>query len=358
MIRIESLKKTFDTLIFDNVNLEINKGDAVVILGGSGCGKTTLLRCINRLESPDSGAIYFDGKNILEKSCDLDQLRSRIGMVYQNFNLFSHLNVLENVILAPMKVKKMKRKEAINKARELLKLVGLENRIFYMPSQLSGGQKQRVAIARCLAMDPEVILFDEPTSALDPTMVDEVESVIKRLVDKGMTSVIVTHEMRFAKNVASKVIFLAEKGIYESASSKEFFENPQKELTRRFLYRSRLFEKEIDPDTMDFMELTSELKAFLQEYGLTRAQSFLIEHSVEEILYPLAKIPELKLIMRLLADEASGHHKLLIEVAGMKEDPLTSGAIDEIGLSIVSGKSSGLSSVKKQEEKWEITIQL
>ena len=189
MIKVRGLSKSYDgNLIFENVNFDIKKGSTTVIIGGSGCGKSTLLRCINRLETPDAGSIEIDGENILAPDANLDQIRRKLGMVYQSFNLFSHLNVMENMILAPMKVSGMSQSEAIRQAEELLALVGMENRRYHMPNQLSGGQKQRVAIARALAMKPEVMLFDEPTSALDPTMVDEVESVIRRLVDAGMTS--------------------------------------------------------------------------------------------------------------------------------------------------------------------------
>lgn len=204
MISIKNLKKSYgQTLILDGVNLEIPKGSTTVIIGGSGCGKSTLLRCINRLETPDSGQILIDGEDILGKGADVMRIRQKMGMVYQHFNLFSHLNVMENVILAPMKVRKLSKKQAIEEAEQFLELVGMENRRFQMPSQLSGGQKQRVAIARAIAMQPQILLFDEPTSALDPTMVEEVESVISRLSNSGLTSVIVTHEMRFARNVAS-----------------------------------------------------------------------------------------------------------------------------------------------------------
>lgn len=170
MISIRNLKKSFgDNLVFENVNLEINKGDAVVIIGGSGCGKSTMLRCINRLEVPDQGQILIDGQDILAPNADVETIRRKLGMVYQSFNLFSHLNVVENMILAPMKVLGQSKDEAIREAERLLEMVGMENRRYHMPDQLSGGQKQRVAIARAMAMKPEVMLFDEPTSALDPT---------------------------------------------------------------------------------------------------------------------------------------------------------------------------------------------
>ena len=201
MISIRNLKKSYpQTVVLDNVNLDIPKGSCTVIIGGSGCGKSTLLRCINKLETPDCGQILIDGEDILAPGADVFRIRQKMGMVYQQFNLFSHLNVMENIILAPMKVRGVSQKKAMAEAEELLEMVGMETRRFQMPSQLSGGQKQRVAIARAMAMHPEILLFDEPTSALDPTMVEEVESVIRRLVNNGITSVIVTHEMRFARN--------------------------------------------------------------------------------------------------------------------------------------------------------------
>ena len=220
MISVKNLCKSYDGLqILKDVNIDFPDGSTTVIIGGSGCGKSTLLRCLNLLEKPDCGTIEIDGEDIVTAK-NVDKLRQKLGMVYQSFNLFSHLSVLENIILAPMKVKKISKEEAISKAYELLKMVGMENRATHMPDQLSGGQKQRVAIARALAMEPEVMLFDEPTSALDPTMVDEVETVIKRLVDSGMTSIIVTHEMRFARNIASNILFLADGGVYEEVQTR------------------------------------------------------------------------------------------------------------------------------------------
>ena len=242
MISVRNITKDFGTgPVLENVSIDIKKGESVVIIGGSGCGKSTLLRCMNRLIMPEKGEIYIDGVNILDKSTDIDSVRRKMGMVYQHFNLFSHLNVLENIILSPMKVDGKSREEAEAEAKELLKKVGMGGRENTKISALSGGQKQRVAIARTLAMHPEVILFDEPTSALDPTMVDEVESVIRDLVEGGMTRVIVTHEMRFARKIASRVVFLAEKGIYEQGTPEEVFDHPNGVLTQRFLYRSRMF---------------------------------------------------------------------------------------------------------------------
>lgn len=238
MISIRNLKKSFgDNLVFENVNLEINKGDAVVIIGGSGCGKSTMLRCINRLEVPDQGQILIDGQDILAPNADVETIRRKLGMVYQSFNLFSHLNVMENMILAPMKVLGQSKDEAIREAERLLEMVGMENRRYHMPNQLSGGQKQRVAIARALAMEPEVLLFDEPTSALDPQMVGEVLSVMRKLANEGLTMMIVTHEMAFARDVSNHVVYMAGGVIVEEGDPQQVFGNPKSEQTKEFLGR-------------------------------------------------------------------------------------------------------------------------
>ena len=263
-------------------------------------------------------------------------------MVYQSFNLFSHLSVLENIILAPMKVKKISKEEAISKAYELLKMVGMENRATHMPDQLSGGQKQRVAIARALAMEPEVMLFDEPTSALDPTMVDEVETVIKRLVDSGMTSIIVTHEMRFARNIASNILFLAEGGVYEEGSPDQIFDNPQKNLTRRFIYRSRMYEEALNKTDIDIYELCSRIRQYAIAYGLTRKQSKGIEYFCEELIYPLIMFNNA--VLRIIADENRNEYSITAEFKGLNKDPLSLECIDELGLSIVKAYSSSLNS--------------
>ena len=301
MISVKNLCKSYDGLqILKDVNIDFPDGSTTVIIGGSGCGKSTLLRCLNLLEKPDCGTIEIDGEDIVTAK-NVDKLRQKLGMVYQSFNLFSHLSVLENIILAPMKVKKISKEEAISKAYKLLKMVGMENRATHMPDQLSGGQKQRVAIARALAMEPEVMLFDEPTSALDPTMVDEVETVIKRLVDSGMTSIIVTHEMRFARNIASNILFLAEGGVYEEGSPDQIFDNPQKNLTRRFIYRSRMYEEALNKTDIDIYELCSRIRQYAIAYGLTRKQSKGIEYFCEELIYPLIMFNNA--VLRIIADE-------------------------------------------------------
>lgn len=236
MIKIQNIKKKFGKLeVLKDINLEIKKGEIVAILGPSGSGKSTLLRCINLLEKPNGGNILFMGNNILDKKNDINKTREHIGMVFQNFNLFPNISVLDNIALAPMKLKKISKEQAIKEALVLLDRVGLKDKKDSYPDQLSGGQKQRIAIARALAMKPDVMLFDEPTSALDPEMVKEVLDVMKELANEGMTMAVVTHEMGFAKEVANKVVFMDEGYILEEGVPSEVFENPSHIRTKQFL---------------------------------------------------------------------------------------------------------------------------
>ncbi|MGB9811094.1 MAG: amino acid ABC transporter ATP-binding protein [Dictyoglomus turgidum] len=236
MIKVVNLHKKFKHLhVLKGINLEVKKGEVLVIIGPSGGGKSTLLRCINRLEEPTEGEIYIDGIKITDSSVDINKVRQKVGMVFQLFYLFPHLTVLDNITLAPIKVKKMDPKIATEKAYELLKRVGLVDKAKSYPSQLSGGQQQRIAIARALAMEPEVMLFDEPTSSIDPEMTKEVLDVMRELAHEGMTMIIATHEMGFAKEVANRVIFLDQGRIVEEGTPKEIFEYPKEERTIEFL---------------------------------------------------------------------------------------------------------------------------
>ena len=237
LIQVKDLVKTFESRIhaLDHVSLAINQGDVVVIVGPSGSGKSTFLRSLNLLEEPTSGEVIFEGVNIAGKRVNIDVHRQKMGMVFQHFNLFPHLTILQNMTLAPMKVKKIPQKEAEEKALALLDRVGLRDRAEAYPIQLSGGQTQRVAIVRALCMEPEVMLFDEPTSALDPEMVGEVLEVMKSLAREGMTMVVVTHEMGFAREVATRVIFMDSGKIVEENPPEEFFQNPQSERLKDFL---------------------------------------------------------------------------------------------------------------------------
>jgi putative glutamine transport system ATP-binding protein len=223
--------------VLKDINLEIQQGEVVVILGPSGSGKSTLLRCINQLETITSGELYVDGVKVNDKKTDINKLRQEIGMVFQHFNLYPHKTVLENVTLAPIKVRKMPKEEAETIALELLEKVGISEKAHAYPAQLSGGQQQRVAIARGLAMKPKIMLFDEPTSALDPEMIGEVLDVMRTLAREGMTMVVVTHEMGFAREVADRVIFIDEGRILEMAAPEEFFSSPKHERAKQFLSR-------------------------------------------------------------------------------------------------------------------------
>lgn len=236
MISVHNLKKSFGNVqVLKGINIEIRKGECVCIIGPSGSGKSTFLRCLNLLEVPDEGEIIIEGESILEKRKDIDKYRENVGMVFQHFNLFPNMTVLKNITLAPVRLGKWNVAEADQKARALLKRVGLEEKANAFPGKLSGGQKQRVAIARALAMNPEVLLFDEPTSALDPEMVGEVLEVMKELAQEGMTMLVVTHEMGFAREVSDRVLFMDEGIILEDKKPEELFTNPGEARTREFL---------------------------------------------------------------------------------------------------------------------------
>ena len=236
MIKVENLSKNFGKLkVLKNISTTINKGEIISIIGPSGSGKSTFLRCINKLEEPTEGHIYIDGMDLMDKKTDINKIRERVGMVFQHFNLFPNMTVLENLTLSPIMVKKESKEEAEKYASYLLEKVGLSDKANSYPTQLSGGQKQRIAIARALAMKPEVILFDEPTSALDPEMIKEVLDVMRDLAKEGMTMLIVTHEMGFARNVGNRILFMDKGEIIEDCSPKEFFENPTNERIKDFL---------------------------------------------------------------------------------------------------------------------------
>ena len=238
LIEVKNLKKSYgDHLVLDGIHTQIKQGEVISLIGPSGCGKSTLLRSLNLLEVPDEGEIIFEGIKITDKAVDKNQIRQKIGMVFQQFNLFPNMTVKENIMLAPVKLKRMTKEQAAEQAEELLKRVGLLEKAEQYPNLLSGGQKQRIAIARALAMNPDVMLFDEPTSALDPEMVGEVLSLMKELAKEGMTMVVVTHEMAFAREVASRVLFIDEKRIMEEGTPKDIFETPKNVRLQAFLQR-------------------------------------------------------------------------------------------------------------------------
>jgi len=236
VIVVKDLKKNYNGLdVLKGIDLTINKGDVVCLVGPSGCGKSTFLRCLTRLEEPDGGTVMLDGKEITER--DIDATRAQMGMVFQHFNLFPHLTVKKNITLAPVRLGRMSQAAADKQAMELLERIGLADKADVYPNMLSGGQKQRIAIVRALAMNPEVLLFDEPTSALDPEMVGEVLELMKELARDGMTMVVVTHEMGFAREVATKVLFMADGYVQAEGTPQEIFENPQNERLKAFLHK-------------------------------------------------------------------------------------------------------------------------
>ena len=285
MISIRHLKKTFPNVTpLVDVNAEIEKGEIISIIGPSGTGKSTFLRCINRLETPTAGEILIDGKSITALSADVPSIRRKMGMVFQSFNLFNHLTILENIMVAQVDLLHRSRKGACEKAMALLHTVGLADKALSLPEELSGGQKQRAAIARTLAMDPEIVLFDEPTSALDPTMVGEVLAVIRNLAKQGLTMLIVTHEMKFARDISTRVFYMDQGVIYEDGTPEQIFDNPQKEKTRQFVRHLKVFDVTIQPSTFDYMEMVNKLYAFAEKNQVSKKMSRNMLYAFEEML--------------------------------------------------------------------------
>ncbi len=285
MITVKNLQKKYgDLCVLKGINAEIKKGEIISVIGPSGTGKSTFLRCLNLLEIPDGGEILIDGISLLDKGINVPAIRQKTGMVFQSFNLYAHLTVLENLTLGPVILQKKKKAEAEAKALELLKLVGLAEKADSFPHELSGGQQQRVAIARCLAMDPEIMLFDEPTSALDPTMVSEVLAVIRRLAKEGMTMMIVTHEMEFARSISSRVFYMDEGVIYEEGTPDEIFENPKKAKTKAFIQRIRSLQYHIVSPLYDLYRLQGEIARFCEKHAISSKVSNRVQILAEEVL--------------------------------------------------------------------------
>lgn len=294
MIEIRNLTKAYtqpdgsQTLVLKGINCSISKGEVVSIIGPSGTGKSTLLRCINGIEHATGGEIIFQGENVLSPQTNINKVRQKMGMVFQNFNLFEHLTILENVTIGPIKLLGKSKAEAERDGMELLRSVGMAEKASCYPENLSGGQKQRVAIARCLSMEPDCILFDEPTSALDPTMVSEVLSVIRKLASQGMTMIIVTHEMRFARDVSSRIIFLSHGNIQEDGTPEKIFSNPKCEETRMFIQHTQRLHYDLLTQDSDVYQLYGEINNFCMKYGLQH-QNFNIQLILEELLMETAK---------------------------------------------------------------------
>ncbi len=300
MITVKHLKKVFDqTVVLKDVSTEIQKGEVISIIGPSGTGKSTFMRCLNLLETPTSGEILIDGEDILSPQANVPALRTKMGMVFQQFNLFPHLTVLENIMLGPISIRHEKKAKARERALELLKTVGLVDKADALPTELSGGQQQRVAIARTLAMDPEIVLFDEPTSALDPTMVNEVLAVIRNLAKTGITMMIVTHEMRFARDVSTRIFYMDQGLIYEEGTPEQIFENPQKPRTRAFVRRMDMFAQKLDRADFDLYHFRSEVDDFavrqMLEAKSRHTLQLILEEAIENILFPHISSCELEI---------------------------------------------------------------
>lgn len=318
MITVKNLTKTFGTVkVLENLNAEIKRGEVIAVIGPSGTGKSTFLRCLNLLEQPDSGEIIIDNVNILEKHVDVPLMRQKMGMVFQSFNLFAHLTVMENLTIGPVKLKKISQQEAEKRGLELLKSVGLAEKVNSFPSELSGGQKQRVAIARCLSMDPEIILFDEPTSALDPTMVSEVLAVIRKLAQEGLTMIVVTHEMDFAKDVASRVFYMDEGVIYEEGTASDIFNAPKRPKTNVFIKRLKQFEYRIKSASYDFLELNAEISEFCKKHAVSSEKINRILLLVEELIMVYKEnVSNINAEIQLTWSEINGELELSLNYSG------------------------------------------
>ncbi len=303
MISIQHLRKEYPNATpLTDVNAEIHEGDVIAIIGPSGTGKSTLLRLLNRLEEPTSGTVIVDGVDTSSKDCNLSTLRQKMGMVFQSFNLFEHMTVIENIMYVPIKVLHLSQEEAYQRGMKLLRTVGLEEKELNYPDELSGGQKQRVAIARTLAMEPKIILFDEPTSALDPTMKGEVLAVINRLAQEGMTMLIVTHEMRLAKSVSNRVFYMDQGVIYEEGATDQIFENPKQERTKRFINGFDGIQKSFRKSTLDYLGFLSEINEFALKKMFTPRFVYRIEAAIEEVY--------LQTILPILSDDAEVNFSL------------------------------------------------
>lgn len=324
MIELKHLKKSFGNVTpFSDINAVINDGEVISIIGPSGTGKSTLLRCINMLDPPTSGQIIVDGEDITARGYDVNTLRQKMGMVFQSFNLFGHLTVIENIMLAPVELMGRSRQEAYDRGMELLRMVDLAEKALSYPDELSGGQKQRIAIARTLATEPDIILLDEPTSALDPTMVGEVREVIMGLAKSGKTMLIVTHEMEFAKAICSRVFYLDEGGIYEEGTPEEIFETPKKEKTKQFIHRLKVLKLHINGNDFDFLGANAEVDKYCNKnripYKTANHIRSVFEELCRQILLPVLDDPDIEFIVEY--SEKNGTVTITALYGGNRFDP-------------------------------------
>ena len=319
MIKLEHVKKEYPNVTpLQDVTVEVHKDDVISIIGPSGTGKSTLLRCINRLEQPTAGRIWVDVIEVTDPACNIYKVRQKMGMVFQHFNLFGHMTSIENIMFGPVKLLGKTKQEAYDEGLRLLEMVGLSEKAMNYPDELSGGQKQRIAIARTLAMNPEIILLDEPTSALDPSMVGEVQSVIRDLAQDGKTMMIVTHEMNFARSICNRVFYMDEGGIYEDGSPEQIFENPQKEKTRRFIRKLKVQELEIHSKTYDYLSMQGLISEYCAKNRISsrteQRLQLLFEEAVQQMLIPALEQPDIR--MTIEYSEETGKVTTVIRYGG------------------------------------------
>ena len=342
MIKIEHLKKEYSNVTpLKDVSVEIHDGDVISVIGPSGTGKSTLLRCINQMEKPTSGKVWVDSVEITDKKCDINKVRQKMGMVFQSFNLFGHLTVIENIMLSPMDLLGKSRQEAYDDGMRLLRTVGLAEKALNYPDELSGGQKQRIAIARALAMDPDIILLDEPTSALDPTMVGEVQAVIRDLSKTGKTMMIVTHEMNFAKAISNRIFYMDEGGIYEDGTPEQIFEHPQRENTRRFIKKLKVLELNIESKDYDFLGMAGQIDAYCSKNQIPRKPASRIQLVFEETAQMLTSQLENPRIQAVCEySEATESAEWMFSYGGERLDVTSKG--DPLALSVLNGMAASM----------------
>ena len=359
MIELRHLEKKYETVTpLEDVNTVINDGDVISVIGPSGAGKSTLLRCINMLERPTGGQILFDGVDITDPKYNVTLARRRMGMVFQSFNLFGHLTVIENLMLAPMDILKKSKQEAYETGVALLKRVDMAGREHQYPDQLSGGQKQRVAIARALAMDPSVILLDEPTSALDPAMVGEVQAVIRDMAGMGKTMMIVTHEMNFARAICNRVFFLSQGGIYEDGTPEQIFDDPRKELTRRFIRRLKVMELTIDSSDFDFIDAGNEIDQYCLRNNIPSRIKYRIRLAFEELTQQMLflVLKHTPVLITVEYSEAESQAIVIVCYGGERFEP--SKIKDNLSYSVLKGAAEELSYTYNEEAELSNTIRV
>jgi len=359
MIELRHLRKAYPNAVpLTDVSVTIRDGDIISVIGPSGTGKSTLLRCINLLDRPSSGQIFIDGEEITAPGCKVSELRKKVGMVFQSFNLFGHMTVIENVMIPGMDLLGRSRQEAYDRGMELLHLVGMDGRALNYPDMLSGGQKQRVAIARTLAMDPEIILFDEPTSALDPAMTGEVQSVIRDLAKMGKTMMIVSHEMKFAREICNRVFYMDQGGIYEDGSPDQVFNHPERELTRRFVRNLKVFETRIDSSAFDFRGTVGELQSYgyknqLPAKTVYRLQS-VFEELCQQILLPLFEEPQILFTVEYNEDENVA--AVIVRYNGPHFDPRETD--NDLALSLVESQSESIQYTAEEDAEFSNRLEI